>query len=85
MSDQKQKFEQASVDVKQLSSRPNNDDLLKLYSLYKQGTEGDVKGKRPGFTNFVGRAKYDAWNKLKGTSADQAQADYIALVEKLKG
>ncbi len=84
MSDQ-QKFEQAAADAQKLPSRPNNDELLKLYSLYKQATEGDVKGKRPGFTNFVGRAKYDAWKKLKGTSTANAQADYIALVEKLKG
>jgi acyl-CoA-binding protein len=58
---------------------------LKLYSLYKQGSTGDVTGKRPGFTDFKGRAKYDAWDKLKDTSQKKAMEDYIALVAKLQG
>jgi acyl-CoA-binding protein len=59
--------------------------LLKLYALYKQGSEGDVEGKRPGFTDMVGRAKYDAWAAIKGTSQDDAMQQYIDLVNSLKG
>jgi acyl-CoA-binding protein len=58
--------------------------LLKLYALYKQGSAGDVDGKRPGFTDMVGRAKWDAWNEQKGKSADEARQAYIDLVESLK-
>jgi len=85
MSDLSKKFETASQEVKQLPERPDNETLLKLYSLYKQGHEGDVNGDRPGFSDFKGRAKYDAWAKLKGTSREKAMQDYIGLVEKLKG
>lgn len=85
MSDLLKKFGTASQEVKQLPSRPDNETLLKLYSLYKQGKEGDVTGDRPGFADFKGRAKYDAWAKLKGTSKEKAMQDYIDLVEKLKG
>lgn len=83
MSDQDAQFEQAQKDVQTLSQRPDNDDLLSLYAHYKQATEGDVQGKRPGFTNMVGRAKYDAWAKLKGTSADQAKQAYVDKVNSL--
>lgn len=85
MSDLNAKFEQAGKDVQGLSKKPDNDTLLKLYSLYKQGSTGDATGKRPGLTDFKGRAKYDAWAKLQGTSQDKAKQDYINLVEKLKG
>ncbi|MBF0204152.1 MAG: acyl-CoA-binding protein [Desulfamplus sp.] len=85
MSDLNVKFEQAGKDAQTLSKKPDNDTLLKLYSLYKQGSAGDVTGKRPGMTDFKGRAKYDAWSKLQGTSQDKAKQDYINLVEKLKG
>jgi diazepam-binding inhibitor (GABA receptor modulating acyl-CoA-binding protein) len=82
--DLKTRFE-ASVDgVQQLPQRPDNDTLLVIYSLYKQSTQGDVSGKRPGMLDFVGRAKYDAWAKLKGRTNDQAMQDYIDLVERLK-
>ena len=84
MSDLKQHFEQAAQDVQKLSSRPDNNTLLKLYSLFKQGNEGDVSGKRPGFTDFKGRAKFDAWAALKGTSSEQAMQDYVDLVDELK-
>lgn len=76
-------FEQAQVDVKTLTKRPSNDDLLILYASFKQGSAGDVSGKRPGMLDMVGRAKYDAWAKLKGTSQEQAQQQYIAKVEEL--
>ena len=85
MSDLQAQFEQAAADAQQLPSKPSNDTLLQLYSLYKQGTAGDVSGKRPGFTDFVGRAKYDAWAKLKGTSQEEAMQRYVELVNKLKG
>lgn len=85
MSDLKAKFEQAVADSKTLSERPDNQTLLQLYALYKQATAGDVDGKRPGFTDMVGRAKWDAWNELKGTGADDAMNKYIALIEDLKG
>jgi len=78
------RFEQAAKDALNLPSRPDNDTLLKLYAYYKQATAGDVQGKRPGFTDFAGRAKYDAWKKLKGMSQDVAMEHYIELVEKLK-
>ncbi|MFC4453024.1 acyl-CoA-binding protein [Deinococcus sonorensis] len=78
-------FEQAQQDIKTLDERPSNATLLKLYALYKQGTAGDVSGERPGGFDFAGGAKYDAWAALKGTSAEQAQADYVALVRSLLG
>ena len=85
MSNLKKKFEAAAADSKKLPERPSNDVLLQLYALYKQGSEGDVQGKRPGFTDMVGRAKYDAWAAVKGTSADDAMQQYIDLVKSLKG
>jgi diazepam-binding inhibitor (GABA receptor modulating acyl-CoA-binding protein) len=76
-------FEQAVAAVSDLTNDPGNDTKLRLYALYKQATVGDADGKRPGFTNPVGRAKYDAWAKLSGTSGEQAEADYIAEVARL--
>ncbi|MCK6419535.1 MAG: acyl-CoA-binding protein [Aquabacterium sp.] len=84
MADLKAKFEQAVADSKKLSEKPDNATLLKIYSLYKQATAGDVEGKRPGFTDIVGRAKWDAWNELKGKSANEAMLTYIDLIESLK-
>jgi diazepam-binding inhibitor (GABA receptor modulator, acyl-CoA-binding protein) len=85
MSDLKKKFEQAVTDSKNLPERPDNQTLLKLYALYKQASSGDVDGKRPGFTDMVGRAKWDAWNELKGTGTEDAMKQYVALIEELKG
>lgn len=85
MSDLDQEFEQASERVKQLEQRPDNDTLLKLYALYKQGAEGDVSGERPGFFDFVGVAKYEAWEKLQGTDQEEAKKRYIELVDSLTG
>ena len=84
MSDLKARFEAAVASSKSLSERPDNATLLKLYALYKQGSTGDVEGKRPGFTDMVGRAKYDAWAAVKGTASDEAMSQYIALIEALK-
>ena len=83
MSDLKARFEQAAKDVQGLSERPDNDTLLRLYAFYKQGSEGDVTGPKPGFFDFVGTAKYEAWAKLKGTSQDEAKQKYVDLVKKL--
>ena len=84
MSDLKSQFEKAVAESKSLPEKPDNMTLLKIYALYKQATGGDADGKRPGFTDMVGRAKWDAWNGLKGTSAEQAMQDYIDLIASLK-
>jgi acyl-CoA-binding protein len=78
-----EQFAKAQSDVKTLKKRPGNDSLLELYALYKQGTEGDASGSRPGMFDMVGRAKYDAWAKQKGTAKDAAKTAYVALVGKL--
>jgi len=83
MADLKSQFEQAAKDVMSLPERPDNDTMLRLYGLYKQGSEGDVKGPKPGFFDFVGSAKYEAWEKLAGTDAEQAMKKYVALVKTL--
>ena len=80
-----EQFIQAQQDSKNLSERPDNMTLLKIYALFKQGSSGDVSGERPGMTDFVNRAKYDAWAALKGTSQEDAQQQYIDLIEELKG
>jgi acyl-CoA-binding protein len=85
MSDLQSKFEAAVADSKSLPDRPDNATLLKLYALYKQATAGDVDGKRPGFTDMVGRAKWDAWNEIKGTGKDDAMKQYVSPIEDLKG
>lgn len=84
MSDLNETFERAVEEVKTLPERPANDILLRLYALYKQAKTGDVSVKKPGVTDFVGRAKYDAWEKLKGETKEGAMQKYIALVEELK-
>ena len=83
MSDLKTKFEAAVANSKNLSERPDNMTLLKLYALYKQGSVGDNGEKKPGFTDMVGRAKWDAWNTLKGTSQAEAMQQYIDQIESL--
>ncbi|RRQ27879.1 acyl-CoA-binding protein [Rhodococcus sp. Eu-32] len=85
MSDLDASFQQAQIDVKTLTTKPSNDDLLSLYSLYKQGSNGDVTGKRPGRLDMVNRAKYDAWAKLEGTDQDSAKQSYVDLVDRLLG
>ena len=84
MSKLKNTFEAAVADSKKLPERPSNDVLLQLYALYKQATDGDVEGKRPGFTDMVGRAKFDAWAALKGTTNDDAMKRYVDLISSLK-
>ena len=81
--DLKAQFEQAAKDVKGLTSRPSDEDLLSLYALYKQATEGDAKGEKPGLFNFVARAKFEAWEELAGTSGEDAMTRYIEKVRSL--
>ena len=84
MSTLNEQFEQAVADSKNLPERPDNMTMLKIYALYKQASAGDVDGKRPGFSDMVGRAKWDAWNELKGQSSDEAKQAYVDLIEDLK-
>ena len=81
--DLRSEFEQAAADVKGLSSKPGDDDLLELYALYKQATDGDVSGSKPGFFDLVGRAKFEAWEELAGTSSEDAMTRYIEKVRSL--
>ncbi|WP_374520941.1 acyl-CoA-binding protein [Hydrogenophaga sp.] len=83
MSDLKAAFEAAVAGSTKLSERPDNATLLKLYALYKQATQGDNAEKKPGFSDLVGRAKWDAWEKVKGTSTDDAMQQYIDLIQSL--
>src|SRR4249920_4282598 len=83
VADLKDQFQKAAKAVMNLAERPDNDTMLRLYALYKQGAEGDVKGAKPGFLDFVGAAKYEAWEKLQGTSSEQAMKKYVDLVGKL--
>ena len=85
MADLKAQFEKAASDVHSLPERPDNDTMLRLYALYKQGKEGDVSGPRPGFFDFVGTAKYEAWEKLQGTKPEEAMQKYVDTVKKLLG
>lgn len=84
MSDLHATFEEAVKNSTALSERPDNATLLKIYALYKQATEGDNEAKKPSFTDMVGRAKWDAWEKLKETSADDAKQQYIDLINSLR-
>ena len=85
MSDDLQaRFETAAQEAQSLSKKPDNTTLLRLYALYKQATVGNATGSRPGISDFVGRAKFDAWAKLKNYPKEKAMQDYVALVEKLK-
>ena len=84
MSDLKAQFDAAVAASKNLKDRPGNETMLELYALYKQASSGDVDGKRPGFTDMVGRAKYDAWAATKGKGKDDAMREYSALVNSLK-
>ena len=85
MADLKDQFQKAAKAVMNLAERPDNDTMLRLYALYKQGSEGDVKGAKPGFFDFVGTAKYEAWEKLVGVSSDEAMKKYVDAVKKLTG
>lgn len=84
MSELEKEFADASASAKALPQKPDNDTLLKLYALYKQGTVGDVHGEQPGFMDFVGRAKYEAWKEVEGMDKDRARQAYVELVNDLK-
>jgi len=77
------RFEQAAQAVKALPENPDNDTLLQLYALFKQGSVGDVSGEKPGLFDFVGLAKYEAWEKLEGLSPEDARQQYVEVVRKL--
>jgi diazepam-binding inhibitor (GABA receptor modulating acyl-CoA-binding protein) len=85
VSETAQQFERAALTAKSLPDKPDNTTLLKLYALYKQGSAGDVNGEKPGFIDFVGTAKYEAWSRLRGMTREQAQQNYVELVRKLGG
>jgi acyl-CoA-binding protein len=85
MADLTAAFENAQGESRNLPERPDNPTLLKIYALYKQATSGDATGERPGFADMVGRAKWDAWSALSGTSRNEAMQQYIDLIEELKG
>jgi diazepam-binding inhibitor (GABA receptor modulating acyl-CoA-binding protein) len=85
MSNGSEVFEQAAAAVKSLTERPDDNTMLQLYALYKQGSSGDVQGSKPGFFDFVGAAKYEAWEKLSDTSEEDARQQYVELVRKLGG
>jgi len=85
MSDQSSDFERAAAAAKSLPNRPDDQTLLQLYALYKQGSVGDVQGAKPGFFDFVGAAKHEAWERLRGTARDDARRQYVELVRKLGG
>ena len=85
MTDLNSRFEMASAAAKSLPSRPDHDTMLQLYALYKQGSSGDVAGNKPGMFDFVGVAKYEAWERLKGLTQYDAMNQYIDLVSKLGG
>jgi len=84
MSDLKTQFNAAVANSKDLSERPDNLTLLKIYGLYKQASLGDNNETRPGFSDMVGRAKWDAWNQQKGSSAETAMQAYADLIESLR-
>jgi diazepam-binding inhibitor (GABA receptor modulator, acyl-CoA-binding protein) len=84
MANLKAAFESAVADSKKLPEKPDNMTLLKIYALYKQASVGDVDGKRPGFGDMVGRAKWDAWNAVKGKGSEEAMQEYVDLIESLK-
>lgn len=84
MTDLEKQFTSAAAAAKSLPEKPDNDTLLKLYALYKQATDGDVHGEAPGFMDFVGRAKYEAWKDIRGMNQDKARQEYVDLVNRLK-
>ncbi|XP_060928050.1 acyl-CoA-binding protein [Limanda limanda] len=84
MADLQAKFDTATAEVKLLTGKPTDDEMLQVYSLFKQATLGDVNTGRPGMFDFTGKAKWDAWEKQKGKSKDDAMNEYINLVEQLK-
>ncbi|MEM1090429.1 MAG: acyl-CoA-binding protein [Pseudomonadota bacterium] len=85
MSDIEKAFAEATANAKKLTEKPDNDTLLKLYALFKQASEGDVSGEKPGFFDFVATAKYEAWEALAGTDQDTAMRKYVDLVKRLSG
>ncbi len=83
MSNLAERFEQAVAKSKTLTTRPDNQTLLRIYALYKQGTQGDVTGDKPSFVDMVGRAKFEAWEGQQGKTQDEAMGEYISLIDQL--
>ncbi|MGZ3236779.1 MAG: acyl-CoA-binding protein [Burkholderiaceae bacterium] len=79
-----EQFDQAVTDSKNLAERPDNMTLLKMYAIFKQASSGDAQGERPSMTDFIGRAKWDAWEALKGTAKEAAMQQYVDLINELK-
>lgn len=79
-----EQFDQAVIDSKNLPERPDNMTLLKMYALFKQASSGDAQGERPGMADFIGRAKWDAWDALKGTAKETAMQQYVDVIAELK-
>jgi diazepam-binding inhibitor (GABA receptor modulating acyl-CoA-binding protein) len=84
MSDQQEQFDAAVAESMRFPERPDNNTLLKLYALFKQGTNGEAAGERPAMTDFIARAKYDAWAAIAGTSREDAMRQYVDLIDSLK-
>jgi acyl-CoA-binding protein len=85
MTEEQTAFEKAAANVKSLPKQPDDQTMLRLYALYKQGTQGDVSGSKPGLFDFVGAAKYEAWEKLRGLRPEDARRQYVDLVRQLEG
>ncbi len=85
MTEEQTAFEKAAANVKSLPKQPDDQTMLQLYALYKQGTQGDVSGNKPGLFDFVGAAKYEAWEKLRGLHPEDARQQYVDLVRQLEG
>jgi len=85
MTEEQTAFEKAAASVKSLPKQPDDQTMLRLYALYKQGTQGDVSGSKPGLFDFVGAAKYEAWEKLRGLRPEDARRQYVDLVRQLEG
>jgi acyl-CoA-binding protein len=83
MADLQSDFDAAVASSRKLPARPDNSTLLKIYGLYKQATQGDVTEKKPGFGDMIGRAKWDAWNAVKGTAGEDAKRRYVELIQSL--
>ena len=85
MTEESVSFEKAAQAAKSLPERPDDQTMLRLYALYKRGSSGDVTGDKPGFFDFVGSAKYESWEKLRGIGQEDARQQYVDLVRKLGG
>lgn len=77
-------FLNAVNDVKKLSKKPTDEELLKLYGLYKQSLFGDNNTQKPFFFDFKNNSKWNAWEKNRGKSRLKCKKEYFILVNELK-